>query len=75
MSEAYLEVISFVEQLHRRFLEIVKLELDGLVAGRLRVELRRHDDEVLAREALGAVDPVVARLGRSNINLKPSSCR
>jgi len=29
MSEAYLEVISFVEQLHRRFLEIVKLELDG----------------------------------------------
>jgi DNA-binding MarR family transcriptional regulator len=30
MSEAYLEVISFVEQLHRRFLEIVKLELDGL---------------------------------------------
>ena len=30
MSEAYLEVISFIEQLHRRFLEIVKLELDGL---------------------------------------------
>src|SRR3954463_11759816 len=30
LSEAYLEVISFVEQLHRRFLEIVKLELDGL---------------------------------------------
>jgi DNA-binding MarR family transcriptional regulator len=30
MTEPYLEVISFVEQLHRRFLEIVKLELDGL---------------------------------------------
>src|SRR5215217_9085257 len=30
MSEAYLEVISFVEQLHRHFLEVVKLELDGL---------------------------------------------
>src|SRR3954451_18455424 len=30
LSEAYLEVISFVERLHRRFLEIVKLELDGL---------------------------------------------
>jgi len=30
MPEAYLEVISFIEQLHRRFLEIVKLELDGL---------------------------------------------
>src|SRR3954451_5826408 len=30
LSEAYLEVISFVEQLHRRFLEIVKLEVDGL---------------------------------------------
>ena len=30
MSEPYLEVISFIEQLHRRFLEIVKLELDGL---------------------------------------------
>src|SRR4051812_18627241 len=30
MPEPYLEVISFVEQLHRRFLEIVKLELDGL---------------------------------------------
>jgi DNA-binding MarR family transcriptional regulator len=26
----YLEVISLVEQLHRQFLEIVKLELDGL---------------------------------------------
>src|SRR5438309_7335177 len=30
MSEPYLEVLSFIEQLHRRFLEIVKLELDGL---------------------------------------------
>src|SRR5437764_6251178 len=30
LSEAYLEVIEFVERLHRRFLEIVKLELDGL---------------------------------------------
>src|SRR3954462_4369098 len=30
MPEPYLEVISFIEQLHRRFLEIVKLELDGL---------------------------------------------
>src|SRR4051794_38009311 len=30
MSEGYLEFIEFVERLHRRFLEIVKLELDGL---------------------------------------------
>jgi DNA-binding MarR family transcriptional regulator len=30
MSEAYLEVISLVERLHRQFLEVVKLELDGL---------------------------------------------
>src|SRR3954469_18318158 len=30
MSEPYLEVISFIEQLHRRFLEIIKLELEGL---------------------------------------------
>jgi DNA-binding MarR family transcriptional regulator len=30
MAEPYLEVISLVEQLHRQFLEIVKLELDGL---------------------------------------------
>ena len=30
MAEPYLEVISFVERLHRQFLEIVKLELDGL---------------------------------------------
>src|SRR6202795_5101837 len=30
MADHYLEVISLVEQLHRRFLEIVKLELDGL---------------------------------------------
>ena len=30
MSTAYLEVISLVERLHRHFLEVVKLELDGL---------------------------------------------
>src|SRR6516164_8101499 len=30
MSSAYLEVISLVERLHRHFLEVVKLELDGL---------------------------------------------
>src|SRR5206468_7584298 len=30
MSEAYLGAIWLIEQLHRRFLEIVKLELDGL---------------------------------------------
>jgi DNA-binding MarR family transcriptional regulator len=30
MYDAYLEVIAFVERLHRQFLEVVKLELDGL---------------------------------------------
>jgi len=30
MSTGYLEVISLVERLHRHFLEVVKLELDGL---------------------------------------------
>jgi DNA-binding MarR family transcriptional regulator len=30
MTNGYLEVISLVERLHRHFLEIVKLELDGL---------------------------------------------
>ncbi len=30
MSNRYLEVISLVERLHRHFLEVVKLELDGL---------------------------------------------
>jgi len=30
MAEAYLEVISLIERLHRQFLEVVKLELDGL---------------------------------------------
>ena len=30
MNTAYLEVISLVERLHRHFLEIVKLELEGL---------------------------------------------
>src|SRR5580698_8152537 len=30
MSNGYLEVISLVERLHRHFLEVVKLELDGL---------------------------------------------
>ena len=30
MTNEYLEVISLVERLHRHFLEIVKLELDGL---------------------------------------------
>src|ERR1019366_1599773 len=29
MSNGYLEVISLVERLHRHFLEVVKLELDG----------------------------------------------
>src|SRR3954466_9165439 len=30
MTNGYLEVISLVERLHRHFLEVVKLELDGL---------------------------------------------
>src|SRR5215469_16497262 len=30
MHDAYVEVIAYVERLHRQFLEIVKLELDGL---------------------------------------------
>ena len=30
MSDHYLQVISLVERLHRQFLEVVKLELDGL---------------------------------------------
>jgi hypothetical protein len=30
MANGYLEVISLVERLHRYFLEVVKLELDGL---------------------------------------------
>src|SRR5437870_3135324 len=30
MMDGYLEVISLIEQLHRQFLEVVKLELDGL---------------------------------------------
>jgi DNA-binding MarR family transcriptional regulator len=30
MSNSYLEVIALIERLHRSFLEIVKLELDGL---------------------------------------------
>ena len=30
MANEYLEVISLVERLHRHFLEVVKLELDGL---------------------------------------------
>jgi len=30
MSNAYLEVISLIERLHRHFLEVVKLELEGL---------------------------------------------
>jgi DNA-binding MarR family transcriptional regulator len=30
MTSAYLEVISLVERLHRHFLEVVKLELEGL---------------------------------------------
>jgi DNA-binding MarR family transcriptional regulator len=30
MDNPYLEVISYVERLHRQFLEVVKLELDGL---------------------------------------------
>src|SRR5262249_6161399 len=30
MTNAYLEVISLVERLHRHFLEVVKLELEGL---------------------------------------------
>src|SRR5713101_8209618 len=30
MTNEYLEVISLVERLHRHFLEVVKLELDGL---------------------------------------------
>ena len=30
MTDGYLEVISLIERLHRQFLEVVKLELDGL---------------------------------------------
>jgi len=30
MTNGYLEVISLIERLHRHFLEVVKLELDGL---------------------------------------------
>ena len=30
MNNMYLEVISLVERLHRQFLEVVKLELEGL---------------------------------------------
>jgi DNA-binding MarR family transcriptional regulator len=30
MNNPYLEVISYVERLHRQFLEVVKLELEGL---------------------------------------------
>jgi len=30
MSNAYLDVISLIERLHRHFLEVVKLELEGL---------------------------------------------
>src|SRR3974377_535382 len=30
MNNAYLEVISLVERLHRHFLEVVKLEVEGL---------------------------------------------
>ena len=30
MNNAYLDVISLVERLHRQFLEVVKLELDGM---------------------------------------------
>src|SRR5271170_2716470 len=30
MASEYLEVISLIERLHRHFLEVVKLELDGL---------------------------------------------
>ena len=30
MDHPYLEVISYVERLHRQFLEVVKLELEGL---------------------------------------------
>jgi hypothetical protein len=29
MNNPYLEVISYVERLHRQFLEVVKLELEG----------------------------------------------
>src|SRR6201985_32466 len=30
MNKAYLNVISLIERLHRQFLEVVKLELDGM---------------------------------------------
>ena len=30
MSSEYLDVISLIERLHRQFLEVVKLELDGM---------------------------------------------
>ena len=30
MSDAYLEVVSFIGRVHRQFLEVVKLELDGM---------------------------------------------
>jgi len=30
MDHPYLKVVSYVERLHRQFLEVVKLELEGL---------------------------------------------
>src|SRR5438094_2155289 len=52
MSDTYLEVVSFIERLHRYFLEMVKLELEGngnprhqQRASRDVVQRRRHRDD------------------------------
>src|SRR5262249_967327 len=37
MDNAYLEVISYVERLHRQFLEVAKLELEGLIGSSIRL--------------------------------------
>ena len=42
MTNGYLETISLVERLHRHFLEVVKLELDGL-PHRRHQQRARHD--------------------------------
>lgn len=52
MDYLYLEVISFVERLHRQFLEVVKLELEGLgihgintVQAMMLFQYRRYRDD------------------------------
>ena len=61
MNTAYLEVISLVERLHRHFLEVVKLELEGLgihdinnVQGMMLFNI--GDAEMLPRAAVSVED-------------------